>query len=57
MSTRPQLAAERRAVTGKKVARLRRDGQLPAVVYGHDHESQPIQLDARAFDELRRHAG
>jgi len=57
LSTRPQLAAERRDVVGKKVARLRRDGQLPAVVYGHDHESQPIQLDARAFDELRRHAG
>lgn len=56
-STRPQLAAERRSVVGKKVARLRQEGILPAVVYGHDDPSEAIQLDARGFDDLRRHAG
>jgi large subunit ribosomal protein L25 len=30
---------------------------MPAVVYGHGHASQAIQLEARAFDDLRRHAG
>lgn len=57
MSTRPQLAAEPREVTGKKVAVLRRAGIVPAVVYGHGHASQPIQMDAREFSVLRRHAG
>ncbi|MEO7118894.1 MAG: 50S ribosomal protein L25 [Candidatus Limnocylindrales bacterium] len=57
MSTRPQLSAESRDVIGKKVAGLRRQGILPAVVYGHDQPSQAIQLHVRDFDELRRHAG
>ena len=57
MSTRPQLVAQRREVTGKKVAVLRRAGQLPAVVYGHGHEAENIVVDAREFATLRRHAG
>jgi large subunit ribosomal protein L25 len=56
-TTRPKLAAEHREIVGKKVATLRRAGKLPAVVYGHGHDSQPIQLDAHEFDILRRHAG
>jgi large subunit ribosomal protein L25 len=56
-STRPRLAAEPRTITGKKVASLRRAGKVPAVVYGHGHESQPIQLDAHELDLLRRHSG
>jgi large subunit ribosomal protein L25 len=54
VSTRPVVSAEAREVTGKKVSSLRREGKLPAVVYGGTHESQNIQLDARAFDELMR---
>ena len=57
MSTRPQLVAQRREVTGKKVAVLRRAGQLPAVVYGHGYEAENIVVDAREFATLRRHAG
>jgi large subunit ribosomal protein L25 len=56
-SPRPALAAERRTVTGKATARLRRDGLLPAVVYGHGFESASITLDAHEFDILRRHVG
>ncbi len=56
-SARPALAAERRTVTGKAVARLRRDGRLPAVVYGHGLESAPVTLDAHDFDLLRRRIG
>jgi large subunit ribosomal protein L25 len=44
-------------VQGKAVARLRRAGILPAVVYGHGAPSESLQLDARAFDDLRRHHG
>ena len=54
MSTRPVVSAEPREVVGKKVSTLRRQGLLPAVVYGHGRASQPIQLEARAFDELMR---
>lgn len=56
-NTRPRLAAEPRTITGKKVARLRREGKVPAVVYGHGHPSQPVQLDAHDLEILRRHAG
>ena len=51
------LAAAPRAVVGKKVATLRRDGQLPAVVFGHGVGSENVSIDAHEFDLLRRTAG
>lgn len=54
---RPKLSASPRQVNGKAVKLLRRDGMLPAVVYGPDVESQSIQLDAHEFDLMRRRAG
>jgi large subunit ribosomal protein L25 len=57
MPARPALAAAHREVTGKAVARLRRDGRLPAVVFGHGVESVSVSLDAHEFDQLRRHIG
>jgi large subunit ribosomal protein L25 len=58
MSTaRATLAAEHRDLTGKKVARLRDAGRLPAVVYGHGEASDPISIDAHDFEQLRRHSG
>jgi large subunit ribosomal protein L25 len=58
MSTsRPSLAAEHREVTGKKVAHLRRDGRLPAVVFGHGVASNNISIDTHEFELLRRHIG
>jgi len=54
VSTRPVVSAEPREVVGKKVSALRRQGILPAVVYGRDVESRPIQMDAHEFDVLRR---
>lgn len=55
--TRPALAAERRTLTGKAIASLRREGRLPAVVYGHGVESASLTLDAHDFDLLRRRVG
>ncbi|MCJ7709929.1 MAG: 50S ribosomal protein L25 [Chloroflexi bacterium] len=57
MADRPRLAAERRTITGKKVARLRKEGRLPAVVFGHGTDSEPVMIDAHAFDQLRRRTG
>jgi large subunit ribosomal protein L25 len=54
---RATLAAEHRELTGKKVARLRHAGRLPAVVYGHGIESASISIDTHEFEQLRRHSG
>lgn len=56
-TTRPALKATHREVTGKKVAALRREGQLPAVVFGRGHTSDSVSVDAREFESLRRHTG
>ena len=58
MSTaRPKLAAASREVTGKKVAEMRRDGRLPAVVFGRGIDSDNVSVDTHEFEQLRRHAG
>ena len=54
---RPKLAAARREITGKKVSYLRRDGKLPAVVFGRGLDSDSVTIDAHEFEALRRHAG
>jgi len=41
------IHATRRTVTGKQVGALRREGKLPAVMYGHHIDSTPITLDLR----------
>ncbi|BBB48515.1 50S ribosomal protein L25 [Pelolinea submarina] len=41
------LEAEKRELVGKKVSRLRKEGKIPAVVYGRDYEATPITLDLR----------
>ena len=51
------LEAERRTVTGKKVKVLRRDGKLPAVVYGHGIEPTPIQMDEIVATKLLASVG
>lgn len=52
--TRPLLDARPRTVTGKAVRRLRAEGILPAVVYGHGVPSEAIQIETRAFHDLSR---
>jgi large subunit ribosomal protein L25 len=56
-SSRPSLKAEPRTILGKKVAAMRREGRLPAVVYGHGVASETLSLDAHEFELLRRKAG
>lgn len=41
------LKAEPRTVIGKQVNRLRREGKLPAVIYGSKIDPKPITLDLR----------
>lgn len=45
-----QFNAQRRTVLGKKVNRLRRDGQVPGIVYGPVvEETVPVSVDRRDF--------
>jgi large subunit ribosomal protein L25 len=46
------IKANHRQVVGKKVKVLRRDGILPAVVYGQKIESIPISLDMREASRI-----
>ncbi len=55
--TRPTLTVQPREITGKDVARLRKQGILPAVLFGHGQQSEPIQVDAKAFETLTKSAG
>jgi large subunit ribosomal protein L25 len=46
------LNAEVRSVVGKQVKALRRQGGLPAVVYGHNFDPIPITLDAKEASRI-----
>jgi large subunit ribosomal protein L25 len=46
MMEKQVLKATKRTVTGKQVRQLRRAGQLPGVIYGHNVEPVVISLDA-----------
>jgi len=50
------LNASPRAETGKGAARsLRRDGQVPAVIYGHAREPRSLAVSARDLGKLLSH--
>ena len=51
-----QLSASARDQGGKGVARkLRSEGRIPAVVYGHGREPQPLSINSRELDRLLDH--
>jgi large subunit ribosomal protein L25 len=52
-----ELKAEVRQITGKQVARLRRQGYVPAVVYGSNTENDVIQIEAKALRKVLGQAG
>lgn len=51
------IVAQPRTVIGKKVKQLRREGILPANVFGRGLDSKSIQLDAREFVRIARASG
>lgn len=57
MGEKVELTVETRDVTGKKVASLRRDGYVPAVVYGHDFPAQSVMAEAVPMTKAVRTAG
>lgn len=52
-----KLTATAREITGKQVKKLRREGIMPANVYGKDIKSQSLQLPQIEFDKIFKEAG
>ncbi|NOK59211.1 MAG: Ribosomal protein L25 (general stress protein Ctc) [Chloroflexi bacterium AL-W] len=57
MSQEFELKLEPRTITGKKVNRLRKEGILPATVYGKGVGPYVVQMNAREFTDLLKQAG
>jgi large subunit ribosomal protein L25 len=57
MAQQVELEVAHREVMGKATKHLRKAGILPANIFGHHENSQAIQLEAIAFDRLRRSHG
>lgn len=52
-----KLKVEERKVLGKKVRKLRREGVLPANVYGKDIKSTAVQVSTQAFIDVYSKTG
>lgn len=57
MADRATISATPRSVLGKKVKQLRRQGILPANVYGRGLESAAVQIDSREFGNTIKTSG
>lgn len=51
------LAAQKRQARGKAIKKLRADGKLPAVIYGHGKETETLELNATEFGRVFDQAG
>lgn len=51
------LEAKTRDITGKQVRRLRREGWVPAVMYGHETKPLNLKVEARPLQHLLQEAG
>lgn len=57
-ATTNKLSVEVRTRTGKGASRqARREGKVPAVLYGHGAEPQHLELNAREFAAVMRNSG
>lgn len=54
---RHKLSAELRKIEGRKVKQLRKDGILPANVYGREFKSLSVQLPTKDFLKIYKEAG
>ena len=52
-----ELKSNKRTLLGKKVKSLRREGIIPAVVYGGKEGAVPLELDLKEFSKLFKTAG
>jgi large subunit ribosomal protein L25 len=57
MSDKISLSVAKRSATGKQVAKLRRDGMVPAVVYGAEFEPENVEMAQNEARRVVREAG
>jgi len=57
MGEKLSLKLDERTVHGKKVAKLRKEGLVPAVVYGPGIDPISVQVEDGVFTKLYRQAG
>ena len=57
MGNKLELKLDTREVHGKKVAKLRKEGMVPGVVYGAETEPISVQVAANVFEKVYRQAG
>lgn len=53
----PQLKVEKRKILGKKVKNLRKEGIIPANIYGKDIKSASIQVSFKDFEKIYKQVG
>jgi large subunit ribosomal protein L25 len=51
------LEAHKRTVLGKKNKSLRHEGSVPAVLYGHNVESESVSVASKDMEKIYSHAG
>lgn len=52
-----ELKAEKREILGGKVSALRKEGMIPAELYGHGKENVHLTVNAKEFAKLFKEAG
>lgn len=57
MANRPQLAAQKREVLGRKVKKLRKEGLIPAHVYGKGVKSVHLCVEGKTFLSVFKETG
>lgn len=57
MTKYPQLKVKKRKIFGKKVKHLRREGVLPANIYGKNVKSLAIEVGLLGFEKLKSRVG
>jgi large subunit ribosomal protein L25 len=57
MATALELSASVRSETGRHVHAVRRRGEVPAILYGHNVKPQNIAIDARSLQKVWHGAG
>lgn len=54
---RTKISVEQRKITGKKVKQLRKEGIIPANIFGKDLKSISIQVELKEFQKAFKEAG
>lgn len=57
MAKRKQLKAQKRDILGRKAKKLRKEGILPANIYGAKVKSQAVQVDQKEFEKILSKTG